>query len=335
MSDMTKLTLVFIGAMLLSFITTFILEKKFIPALMRIKLGQVILEIGPRWHKSKQGTPTMGGLFFIGGTLASFIVFGIPAVIMGGNTTVLTLYIFMLLNGAIGFIDDFVKFVKKRNKGLTAIQKLILQTATAAAFLFTMAVNGCITTVISIPFTDISFDLGILFWVFALLFILFIVNSVNLTDGLDGLAASISTCIFILFAVVAFVFHSEFADINMSKIIMTGSLIGGLIGFLWYNIYPARIFMGDTGSLFLGGAVVSLAFWYGEPLLIVFFGIIFILESVSVIIQVLSFKLTGKRVFKMAPIHHHFEMCGWHETKVVKVFTAITLILCIISYFGF
>ena len=335
MSDITKLSLVFIGALLLSFITTFLLEKKFIPALMRIKLGQVILEIGPRWHKSKEGTPTMGGLFFIGGTLASFVVFGIPAVVMGGNTTVLTVYIFMLLNGAIGFIDDFVKFVKKRNKGLTATQKLILQTATAAAFLFTMALNGNINTIVNIPFTDISFDLGIVFWIFALLFILFIVNAVNLTDGLDGLAGSISTCIFILFAVIAFVFHGEFSDINMPKIVMTGALIGGLIGFLCYNLYPAKIFMGDTGSLFLGGGVVAFAFWYGEPLLIVFFGIMFIIEALSVVIQVLSFKLTGKRVFKMAPIHHHFEMCGWHETKVVKVFTVITFIFCILSYFGF
>jgi len=316
-------------------LATFLLEKKFIPALMRIKLGQHILEIGPRWHKSKEGTPTMGGLFFIGGILLSFALFGIPAIVIGKDSTMMTVFIFMLLNGAIGFIDDFVKFVKKRNKGLTAMQKLILQTATGAAFLFIMAAEGKISSMVTIPFTAISFDAGILYWVAALLFILYMVNSVNLTDGLDGLAGSISTCIFILFAVVAFVLHGEYMDGNMSKLIMSGALIGGLIGFLWYNIHPARIFMGDTGSLFLGAAVVGFAFWYDAPLLTLFFGIVFIIESLSVVIQVLSFKLTGKRVFKMAPIHHHFEMCGWHETKVVKVFTAITIIFCIISYFGF
>ena len=335
MNETTAAVLTFAGAAVLSFIITFFAEKKFIPKLKSIKMGQVILDIGPRWHKSKEGTPTMGGLFFIAGTLFAFALFGIPAIVAGKSTELVIIYVFMLLNGAIGFIDDYVKFIKKQNKGLTVMQKLVLQTACAAAFLFAMKTAGIVSTVVTIPFTTVSFDMGAFYWFAALLFIDYVVNSVNLTDGLDGLAGSITLCIMILFSVVAFAFAGEFADSNVPKLILTGSLIGGLIGFLCYNIYPAKVFMGDTGSLFLGAAVTGIAFWLRNPLIIIFCGIIFIIESLSVIIQVISFKLTGKRVFKMTPIHHHFELCGWHETKVVKVFTAVTAAFCILSFFGF
>ncbi|MPN12548.1 Phospho-N-acetylmuramoyl-pentapeptide-transferase [bioreactor metagenome] len=277
----------------------------------------------------------MGGLFIISGTLAAFLIFGLPVVIIKQSFAVLYIFIFMFLNGAIGFIDDYVKFVKKQNKGLNIIQKLILQFAVAASFLFAMASGGHITTSIRIPFTDVSYDLGMYYWLFSILFIVYVVNSVNLTDGLDGLAGSVTLIYMILFTAVAFTTLSEYSDANLTKLTILGGLCGGIIGFLCYNIYPAKIFMGDTGSLFLGGAVAGVAYWFGNPLIIIVAGFIFMLESVSVVLQVASFKITGKRIFKMAPIHHHFEMSGWHEKKIVRIFAAVTAVLCAVSYLGF
>lgn len=333
---MQTLILIFAGSVLCSFLATVLLEKKFIPFLMRIKMGQKILDIGPRWHKNKEGTPTMGGLFFIAGILISFALFAVVSIVKTKDMATLAVLGFMILSGAIGFVDDFTKFVKKQNKGLSAMQKLVLQFASAALFLWAMSASGAITsTAIPIPFFGVGLELGVFYWIFCLFFIAFTVNSVNLTDGIDGLAGSITLAITLFFAAVLFSLSTLQPSFFTARLTLAGGLIGGLIGFLFYNIHPARIFMGDTGSLFLGGAVVGLSFLVGQPLIIVIVGLMYFVEVFSVIIQVLSFKLTGKRVFKMSPIHHHFEMCGWGEQKIVFIFTLITLVLCALSYFLF
>ncbi len=321
--------IIFLLSLVISLIITLILEKKFIPFLMRIKMGQVILEIGPRWHKSKEGTPTMGGIFFITAiALVTLILGGIEAYKTGDFSVIITL-IMMLLFGVIGFIDDYTKFVKKQNKGLTALQKLVLQFVVAALYIASMAYMGYIDTTLDLPFTDKAVELGGFYYVISVVFITFIVNSVNLTDGIDGLAGSVTLVISLLFALLAFIFS------NTAVIALTGAAIGGLIGFLWYNINPARIFMGDTGSLFLGGMVVGFAYIFNSPFLIFFAGMWYMIESVSVMIQVFSFQIFGKRVFKMTPIHHHFEMCSWTEHKIVRVFSLFTAVMCIIAYFSF
>ena len=318
---------VFAGAFLLALVTTFLLEKKFIPFLMRIKMGQTILEIGPRWHKSKEGTPTMGGIFFIGGILLSVLVFGIPLIASEGDPRLLKVFLMMLLFGVIGFIDDFIKFVKKRNKGLSAWQKLLMQFAVSAAFLFSM--KESLTTSLQLPFSDVRVELGSFYWVFSILFISFVVNAVNLTDGIDGLAATTTFVVFAFFSVLAIL------DGAGTKCCLFGALCGGMIGFLIFNFYPARIFMGDTGSLFLGGAVIGVAYWMDQPLIIVICGFVYIWEAISVVLQVLSFKLTKKRIFKMAPFHHHLEMCGWKETGIVAASAILTALFCILTHFAY
>ena len=318
---------IMVGAFLLTLVTTFLLEKKFIPFLMRIKMGQTILEIGPRWHKSKEGTPTMGGLFFIGGILASVALFGIPLLVRGGDLNLVKVFVMSLLYGVVGFIDDFVKFVKKRNKGLTAIQKLIFQFAIAAGFLFSM--KGELTTALDLPFTDFSLELGAFYWVFAIVFLVLVPNAVNLTDGIDGLAGSTTLVAFVFFAMITLLQN------RLEGAMFSFAICGAMIGFLIYNIYPARIFMGDTGSLFLGGAVAGMAFWLNNPLLILLVGFVYLFEALSVVLQVGSYKLTKKRIFKMAPFHHHLEMCGWREPKIVSFSCILTAILSILAYFGF
>lgn len=318
---------ILIGTFLLTLLTTYLLEKKFIPFLMRIKMGQTILEIGPRWHKSKEGTPTMGGIFFIGGILISLLVFGLPLVIRSGDATLFSVFLMMLLYGCVGFIDDFVKFVKKQNKGLTAIQKLIFQFAIAALFLFMM--RSRLSTVLSIPLIDFSVDLGAFYYVFSLIFIVLVVNAVNLTDGIDGLAAGTTFVVFFFFTAVSLVLGKG----DMTALF--SSVCGGMIGFLIYNYYPARIFMGDTGSLFLGGAVVGAAYWLNVPLVIFLVGFVYLWEALSVVLQVLSFKTTRKRIFRMAPFHHHLEMCGWKEPRIVVSSILLTALLASGSYFLF
>lgn len=318
---------IMLGAFLLTLITTFLLEKKFIPFLMRIKMGQTILEIGPRWHKSKEGTPTMGGLFFIGGILVSVAMFGIPLLVRGGDLNLVKVFVMALLYGAVGFIDDFVKFVKKQNQGLTAIQKLIFQFAIAAGFLFSM--KGSLTTALDLPFTDVNLELGWFYWVFAIVFLVLITNAVNLTDGIDGLAGSTTLVAFVFFTAISVLRN------HLEASLFSVAICGAMIGFLIYNIYPARIFMGDTGSLFLGGAVAGMAFWLNNPLLIVLVGFVYLFEALSVVLQVGSFKLTRKRIFKMAPFHHHLEMCGWNEPRIVTFSCILTAVLSILAYFGY
>jgi phospho-N-acetylmuramoyl-pentapeptide-transferase len=234
-----------------------------------------------------------------------------------------------LLNGLIGFFDDYTKLIKKQNQGFLAWQKLLLQLLVSGAYLWAMSACGFIDTALEIPYFDIELELGIFYYFFAILFISGMVNSVNLTDGIDGLCSSVSAVVGAFFAIVAFVM------LRPELAVFPATVIGGTVGFLMYNFYPAKIFMGDTGSLYLGGAVVGMAFLVEEPLIIMIAGIIYLIEVASVILQVGYFKIThGKRIFKMAPIHHHFEKCGWSEVKIVGVFTLITAIACVLAYLG-
>lgn len=314
----------------ISFCVTVILGKLLIPVLKSIKMGQKILDIGPRWHKSKEGTPTMGGIFFIAGVIVSTAVFGFMTTVNGGNLRMLAInVIFILLNGAIGFVDDYTKFVKKQNKGLTAVQKLFLQFALTAAYIFSSFVGKNVDTSLALPFTDARIELGILYYVFLIVGIVFTVNAVNLTDGIDGLAASVTAVAAIFLCAICY--RTE----NSLAMAVAAAVSGGCFGFLVYNFYPARVFMGDTGSLFLGGFVSALALWLGIPLILVFVGIIYYIEAFSVVLQVLSYKLFKKRIFKMSPIHHHFEMCGWNEIKIVVVFSLVTLVSAAVGSYGY
>lgn len=311
----------------IALIVSFLLEKFFIPALMRIKMGQTILEIGPRWHKSKEGTPTMGGLFFIGGILFAALALGLHLTLTEKDASLWKIFCMMLGFGAIGFIDDFIKFVKKRNKGLGVLQKLVLQFLVAGAFLFSM--KDQLTTSLALPFTDFRLELGAFYWVFSLLFIALMVNAVNLTDGIDGLASSVTFVVFVFFTCLAVMAK------NAQQTVLFEAVCGGMVGFLIYNYYPARVFMGDTGSLFLGGALVGAAYWLDKPLIIVVAGGWFLWEALSVVIQVICYKLTKKRVFKMSPFHHHMELTGWKEPGIVICAVLVTTALCVLSFFAF
>lgn len=308
-----------------TFLITVVLARVLIPVLKSIKMGQKILDIGPRWHKSKDGTPTMGGIFFICATLPFVLGF----CIWKCDYVFLIHYVFVLLNGLIGLADDYTKFVKKQNKGLSAKQKLVFQFLVAAAYLLSLHLAGQISTQIALPFTTLSVDLKGFYYAIMLVAIVFTVNSTNLTDGIDGLCSSITAVCAICFAVLGI--KSE----NDAVVILSACLLGGMIGFLVYNFHPAKVFMGDTGSLYIGGAVCALAIMLDVPFILLFFGIMYYVESVSVMIQVVSYKLTGKRVFKMTPIHHHFEMCGWNEVKIVFVFSLITAVFAFAGCFAF
>ena len=310
----------------LCMVATVIIATIFIPVLRSVKMGQKILDIGPRWHKSKEGTPTMGGLFFI----VPMLIIGVGLTYLLKEPILLVHLAFLLANGAIGFIDDYVKFFKKQNEGLTPPQKMVLQFAAATAYVFALKAFGFVDTVIRLPFSENVWTLPLpLYLVLAVVGIVFTVNSVNLTDGIDGLASSVTAVVMVFMAVLSFKTQND------AGLVVSLLTVGGTLGFLWYNFHPAKVFMGDTGSLFLGAAVSSMAFILDCPLLLVFTGFVYYIESFSVIIQVTSFKLTGKRVFKMSPIHHHFEMCGWSEIKIVAVFSFVAALLCLVGDFGF
>lgn len=300
-----------------------------IPYLRRIKAGQSIREVGPTWHKKKQGTPTMGGFLFISGLVLGLLIayfvcshllhLGVELhasqkiKLIGG-------VVMALLFGFIGFMDDYIKVVKKRNLGLTARQKSLLQVAAAVVFLIAMYLAGDHPVSMLVPFLNVQLYLGWLYWPIAVFIIVGTVNAVNLTDGIDGLCGSVTLLVSIAFLLCAKILsYTGFAA-------FAAALAGGCLGFLVWNFHPARVFMGDTGSLFLGGALCALAFGIGQPLILVPLGIIYIVETLSVIIQIISFKTTGKRVFKMSPIHHHYEMSGWKENKIVLVFSLVTLL---------
>ena len=323
----------FISVALAIFVLTVILEKLIIPILQSHKVGQRILEIGPRWHKNKAGTPTMGGICFIMAILAVMAIFSVIVAIKGEAKSLIPLALCLglaTLNGMIGFFDDYTKLVKKQNEGFSAKQKIVLQSLAAILYLLAMGLTGNINTALHIPFTSVSLELGAFYYVFAFVLIIGFVNSVNLTDGIDGLASSVTLVVGIFFSAVAFA-------LEMKMLLLIGAaLIGATAGFLMYNFYPARVFMGDTGSLFLGGLVVGATFVLDEPMIIFLVGIIYLTEAVSDIIQVGVFKLSGRkiRVFKMAPIHHHFEKCGWSEIKIVAIFSLVTLLFCTLAFFG-
>ena len=317
-------------ALLVSFILTAVIGRLLIPALRALKAGQSIKEIGPTWHQSKQGTPTMGGIMFIIGILAAVLIGGWKNM-LAGEFTHLYLFLFALVFGIIGFIDDYEKVVHHRNTGLTASQKFLLQLAAAIAFLCLMRYLGVLTPNLYIPFFQTHIVLPwIVYLIFAAFVIVGTVNAVNITDGVDGLAATVTLPVAVFFGLITVLWGN-----SRGVSVFSVSLFGGLLGFLLYNHHPAKVFMGDTGSLFLGGAVAAMAFACDMPLVLVLVGFVYFCETMSDIIQIGYFKLThGKRVFKMAPLHHHFEMCGWSEKKVVAVFGFVSLLFCVLAYLG-
>lgn len=315
----------FLLGLIPTLLLTVLTERFLIPKLKSIGMGQKILDIGPRWHKSKEGTPTMGGIGFILPALVAVILL---LCFTPFDKALLLTFAYALLNGLIGLVDDYTKFVKKQNEGLTAPQKYLLQLAAAGLYLTSLTLFGLFSTEFPLPFFGRSIDLGIFGYLIALLILTGFVNSVNLTDGIDGLASSVTVVVSGFFAAAAFVLA------NAPLAGLSGIGIGACLGFLVYNFYPAKVFMGDTGSLFLGGLVVGMAFAMNNPLLIFLVGIVYLAESVSVILQVACFKLTGKRLFKMAPIHHHFEKCGWNEIKIVAVFSCVTLLCAVSAFFS-
>ncbi len=319
----------FLGAFIGSLGITALIGRFLVPMLRRIKAGQSIREDGPVWHMSKQGTPTMGGLMFIGGIAAITVLFGIRGMINGEWSHVFVL-LFALVYAAIGFLDDYEKLKKKQNLGLTAAQKFLLQLVVAIVFIFLLRLTGDLSTDLYIPFFNVTLHLPVVvYFVFAAFVMVGCVNAVNITDGVDGLATGVSIPVALCYIAIAFIWGYEVLGI------FAAALAGGLVGFLIFNYHPAKVFMGDTGSLFLGGAVCALAFAMDVPLILIPLGIVYIIETLSDIIQVVYFKAThGKRIFKMAPLHHHFEMCGWNEYKVFWVFSTVSAIFAVISYLG-
>ena len=316
-------------AFIVSLGVTAVVGRFLVPALRRAKAGQSIREDGPVWHKGKQGTPIMGGVMFITGITVVCLTVGIPAMMEGDFSHVFIL-LFALVYAAIGFLDDFEKLRKKENLGLKARHKLILQVVVAVAFVALMRQTGNLDYNLFVPFVNIYITLpGPVYYLFCAVVAVGTVNSVNITDGVDGLATGVTIPVAIWFVVIAFVW--SFTALG----IFSAALLGGLIAFLFFNFHPAKVFMGDTGSLFLGGAICAMAFAIDLPLILIPLGIVYFVETMSDIIQVVYFRLTkGKRVFKMAPIHHHFEMCGWSEYKLFTVFTLVSAIFAVISYFG-
>lgn len=327
-------------AALVGFAVSSLLGVVLIPFLHKLHFGQTILDIGPKWHKNKQGTPIMGGIMFMVGTVCALVAgFTVACFLPSGSdyvgelqnsyrlTALVGGVLMALCMSAIGFMDDYIKAVKKQNLGLRASQKTLLQLIVAAAYLATLMLGGMNTTYI--PFVgsvDIMHGAGLLFWPVALIFIYGFTNAVNLTDGVDGLATSVTFVVSLFYMVVAGVL--QYYSYNL----LAAGLCGALLGFLIWNAHPAKIFMGDTGSMFLGGIVVAFAFAIERPILLLFAGILYFAEAMSVVIQVAYYKRTKKRLFKMSPIHHHFEMSGWKENKIVIVFSTVALVGCLVAF---
>lgn len=308
---------IFIMTLFVAFIIAIVISPFFIPFLQRLKFGQSIREEGPSWHQSKSGTPTMGGIVILLSVVLATIGIGIFFDVMNVETYLL---LFVLLGyGLIGFLDDFIKVVMKRNLGLTSKQKLFGQLLIAIIFFFVLKQTEYETTV-AIPGTDISVDLGWMYVIFLIFMLVGASNAVNLTDGLDGLLSGTAAIAFGTYAVLAY--NLEQYEVAIFSI----AIVGAVLGFLVFNAHPAKVFMGDTGSLALGGAIAAIAILTKMELLLILIGGVFVLETLSVIIQVTSFKLTGKRVFKMSPLHHHFEMSGWSEWRVVITFWLVGLL---------
>jgi phospho-N-acetylmuramoyl-pentapeptide-transferase len=291
-----------------AFVIALALGPLLIPALRRLKFGQSIREEGPQRHQAKAGTPTMGGVLIL-------VALAIPAIIFAGKSAEVWLALFVTLgHGLIGFLDDYIKVVLKRNLGLKAREKILGQIIMAVALAYIATTYFGRGTDLWIPFLGVNVDFGPLYYILIFLVLIGTTNAVNLTDGLDGLAAGTTTIAAAAYAVIALAFGKE------PLAVFCLALAGAALGFLRYNAHPAKVFMGDTGSLALGGALAAVAVLTKTELLLVIVGGVFVIEALSVIIQVISFKSTGKRVFRMSPIHHHFELGGWSETKVVAVF---------------
>lgn len=312
-------------------VLTGIIGYLLLPVLRALKAGQSIREVGPTWHNNKAGTPMMGGLMFIFGLILCLLI-AIPVM---KDYSVFYVLALALCYGAIGFLDDFCKLKKKQNMGLNSLQKALLQMAVSAVYLYIMYKTGGMQVVdgnipLYIPFVNVNINFHPLLYIFFAMFVMVgCVNAVNLTDGIDGLCGSVTVPVMVFFTAAAVLRE------RMDLALMPACLVGGLVAYLFYNWHPAKVFMGDTGSLFLGGAVCALAFALNMPLILVLVGFVYIVETLSVILQVGYFKLThGKRLFKMSPIHHHFEMSGWKETKIVIVFTFVSALMCVIAYFG-
>ena len=319
---MTRILITAAAACVLSAVLGYFL----LPVLRALKAGQSIRQIGPTWHNNKAGTPLMGGLMFIFAAIIC-LLFNIPTMVDYTGFYVLGL---SLCFGLVGFLDDFCKVKYKRDLGLTALQKAMLQMAVSAIYIYVLYKQGLIATDLYIPFINVSFTLHPIVYIFFAMFVMVgTVNAVNLTDGIDGLSSSVTIPVMVFFAAAAFAMG------RFDLALLPASLVGGLIAYLFYNWHPAKVFMGDTGSLFLGGAVCAMAFALDMPLILILVGFVYIMETLSDIIQITYFKAThGKRFFKMAPIHHHFEMCGWKEVKIVLVFASVSAVMCVLAWFG-
>lgn len=338
-----NITVASLISLFIAFVLTTVLGYVIIPILHKLKFGQTILvDIGPKWHAKKQGTPTMGGVMFIIGTvfatvatllICAFTKYSafsqLDALKNAELTNLIAGILLAVLFAAVGFADDYIKVVKKRNLGLTEIQKTIPQLVVTVAYLAcNYKANG---SSMYVPFVG-DVDLYFFYWIFGVCVIYAAINAVNFTDGVDGLCGSVTLTAAVGFTLAAILYKTA------SVSILSAALIGACAGYLIWNHYPAKVMMGDTGSMFLGGLVVALAYSIKMPLILLFFGFIYVIEGMSDVIQIGSIKLRHKKVFKMAPIHHHFEMCGWKETKIVTVFSLINaaavIIGLLIIYFG-
>lgn len=326
--------------LIIAFAVTAVMGPVFIPWLHKLKFGQEIREEGPSWHQKKSGTPTMGGIMFIFGigisVIVATVIFAAAGNLNSDTAKCIVLFVIALMFGIVGFIDDYIKVVKKRNLGLSAKQKFLLQLFFAVIYVIALKCMGRLDTEILIPFTHFRWEMPVWLYVPFILFVVVgVVNAVNLTDGLDGLATSITAVVALFFIIVSFVIFKA-----IGNTVFSAALLGGMLGFLIYNRYPAKVFMGDTGSLFLGACVALMGIDLKMPIFLIIVGFVYFFETLSVIMQTTYFKYTrkkygeGRRIFKMTPIHHHFEMCGWNEKKIVAVFTAVTALLCVIAWFG-
>ena len=330
------MTIRLILAFLISLLFATAFGKYYIPWLRKQKAGQQIREDGPTWHQSKSGTPTMGGVIFILATALGILTVGFEGMLYG-NYVHISIFIFALVFGGIGLLDDWAKLKKKQNLGLTARSKFLFQLAAALLFVVLMERFKVISTEVYVPFFNTVLHVNKwLYFALAAFIIVGTVNAVNITDGIDGLAAGTSIPVFLFFVAMTLFAGKDYLQIG----VFASSLLGGVIGFLFYNFNPAKVFMGDTGSLFLGGAVAALAFAFDMPLILITLGFVYIVETLSDIIQICYFKIThGKRIFRMAPFHHHLEMGGWTgkkwtEKELFFLFTTVSLIFTIISFLG-
>ena len=330
------MTIKLISAMVLAFLISTAFGKYYIPWLHKQKAGQEIRDDGPTWHMATSGTPTMGGVMFILAVTVVCLTIGFPSMLRGRFVHIFVL-LFAIVFGLIGFLDDWEKVKKKQNLGLTARSKFLLQLAAALVFVLLMRRMGFLRPDLYVPFSGKTLRMPEwLYFIFAAFVIVGTVNAVNITDGVDGLATGTSIPVFLFFVVLTMAWGEMYLELGL----FASAMVGGLLGFLVYNFNPAKVFMGDTGSLFLGGAVAAMAFAFDMPLILVTLGILYIIETLSDIIQVGYFKLShGKRVFRMAPFHHHLEMGGWKgkkwkEKELFALFTSISLAFAIISFFG-